>query len=179
VIVAMAGLPGTGKSTLARALAERLPALVLNKDIVRAALFPSAETEYSDAQDDLVVGILLQVAEYHFEKDASRCIILDGRTFSKKPQVDVLVRYSQFNRRVLKLIYCTCSSELARLRIQHDAASGAHPASNRGFDLYLQLQAAADPLQIPHLCVDTGQPLEACIQNCLAYLRQASETIID
>ena len=35
MIVTMAGLPGTGKSTLARILAQRLPGAVLDKDIIQ------------------------------------------------------------------------------------------------------------------------------------------------
>ena len=42
MIVIMAGLPGTGKSTLAQALAQRLPGAVLDKDAIRAALFEPA-----------------------------------------------------------------------------------------------------------------------------------------
>ncbi len=93
MIIAMAGLPGTGKSSLAAALATNLPAIVLNKDIVRAALFLPEEIEYSQRQDDLVVNILLQVAEFYFQKNPDRFIIIDGRTFSKKNQVDALVEY--------------------------------------------------------------------------------------
>jgi predicted kinase len=117
LIVAMAGLPGTGKSTLARALAEKVPAVVLDKDSARAALFPSGEIEYSARQDDFVVGILFQVAEYYFQKDPGRVVILDGRTFSKKAQVDALVRYCQEHGRELKVIYCTCSEQVARARL--------------------------------------------------------------
>lgn len=68
LIIVMAGLPGTGKSTLARLLSQRLSAVVLDKDSVRAALFSSSDIEYSDAQDDFVVGVMLQVAEYHLKK---------------------------------------------------------------------------------------------------------------
>ena len=62
MIVAMAGLPASGKSTVARLLATRLPAVLLDKDAVRGALFPSAEIDYSTAQDDLCVDVMLQVA---------------------------------------------------------------------------------------------------------------------
>jgi predicted kinase len=39
-LVIMAGLPGTGKSTISRVLAAEVGGLVLDKDNVRAALFP-------------------------------------------------------------------------------------------------------------------------------------------
>ena len=170
MIIAMAGLPGTGKSTLACALSGHLPALVLNKDTVRAALFPPPEIEYSNSQDDFVINIILQLTEYYFQKDAERCIILDGRTFSKKAHVDTLVSYSQQYHREVHFIYCTCSDEVARKRIERDLCSGNHPASDRDFALYLRLKADADSLQLPHLRVNTDQPLEDCLQQCLEYL---------
>jgi adenylylsulfate kinase-like enzyme len=45
--VIMAGLPGTGKSTLSRNLADQLNGIVLDKDLVRDALFGENWTEYS------------------------------------------------------------------------------------------------------------------------------------
>jgi len=70
MIVIMAGLPGTGKSTLARALAQRLPGTVLDKDAIRAALFQPPHVEYSLAQDDFCQEIMLQTAAYLLAKDA-------------------------------------------------------------------------------------------------------------
>ena len=40
------------RSTVARSLTERLPATVLDKDTIRAALFTPAHVEYSRVQDD-------------------------------------------------------------------------------------------------------------------------------
>jgi adenylylsulfate kinase len=86
MLIAMAGLPGTGKSTLARGLAAALPAVVLDKDPIRAALFPPAEVEYSTRQDDFCLSLMLQVAAYMVERDADRRVILDGRPFARRYQ---------------------------------------------------------------------------------------------
>src|SRR5437660_12890454 len=91
MIVIMAGLPGTGKSTLARALAQRLPGAVLDKDAIRAALFQPAHVEYSSVQDDFCQEIMLQTAAYLLAKDAELHVLLDGRTFSRRyPRESVL-----------------------------------------------------------------------------------------
>lgn len=174
MIVAMAGLPGTGKSTLARALAERLPAVILNKDTVRAALFSPEAIEYSQQQDDFVVSVLFDVAGYYFHQDPARIVFLDGRTFSKAAQAEMLASTCAERGWKLKVIHCVCDDEIARARLERDAAKGLHLAADRDFSLYLRLKAQADPLIIPHLTVDTGAPLEDCLKRSLEYLLERS-----
>ena len=86
--VLFAGLPGTGKSTLARALAERLHAAVLDKDCVRGALFPGALTDYSAEQDQLCMRAILEAAAYLTERRRVDYIFFDGRTFSTRAQIE-------------------------------------------------------------------------------------------
>src|SRR5881396_2957258 len=93
MIVIMAGLPGTGKSTLAQALAQRLPGAVLDKDEIRAALFQPAHVEYSPAQDDFCQEIMLQTAAYLLAKDAEFHVLLDGRTFSRRYQRERVIEF--------------------------------------------------------------------------------------
>ena len=62
--VILAGLPGTGKSTLARALVEQLGGVVLDKDRVREALFSAPLTDYVREQDDLCMRAIFEAAAY-------------------------------------------------------------------------------------------------------------------
>ena len=62
MIILMAGLPGTGKSTLARQLASRTSGRVLSKDEIRHTIFADHEIEYSSRQDDFCQQLRLQAA---------------------------------------------------------------------------------------------------------------------
>jgi len=169
LLIAMAGLPGSGKSTLARRLGELLPAVVLDKDIIRAALFPAREIDYSIRQDDFCVAIMLQTATYLMDK--GRTVILDGRTFTLKYQVDRLVRFSRAAGAMLEIIECVCPDEAAQQRLSGDDVLGLHIAANRDFGLYQKIKSQAVPIQVPHLQVDTSRPFDECTAACMAYLR--------
>ena len=89
--VILAGLPATGKSTLAHALAERLDAVTLDKDRIRNAIFGEALTDYTREQDDLVIQAMLEAARYLTGRKRVEFILFDGRTFSQKAQIDEVI----------------------------------------------------------------------------------------
>jgi len=86
-LVIMAGLPGSGKSALARALAAELRGVVLDKDQIRAALFPPELIEYSQQQDDFCMELLLQTAGYIARNTAVPFVFVDGRPFVLREQI--------------------------------------------------------------------------------------------
>src|SRR6266700_1890873 len=138
MLIAIAGLPGTGKSTLAQNLADACSGIVLNKDVIRAALFPSALIEYSTRQDDFCMSILFQVAAYMLRNDPHLHVMLDGRTFSRRYQVDALEQLAEELKVPLKIIECTCSDESAQRRLEDKGTMGEkHLAANRDYQLYL------------------------------------------
>lgn len=171
MIVVMAGLPGTGKSTIAGQLAATLPAAVLDKDRVREALFPAGLIEYSTRQDDFCMEIMLETAAYLLRNTSVQHIIIDGRTFSREYQV---VRVKEFAEQLgvsLEIIECVCSDDTARRRLGADAAAGKHLARNRDLDLYQAIKARFQPIPEPKLVIHTDQDLSTCVAQCLAYLR--------
>jgi len=159
----MAGLPGTGKSTLSRALAAELGGTVLDKDEIRGALFPPTDIDYSTEQDDFCMGIMLKVAGYLFRKDPypSRRIFLDGRTFSRTYQLDRATGFAEALGQPWRILECVCSQETARKRLADDPA---HPAANRGFELYLKVKTRFEEISLPKTVIDTEQPLALCVQ---------------
>src|SRR5262245_17604620 len=171
VLIAMAGLPGTGKSTLAARLAEQLGAVVLDKDRVRAALFPAVVLTYSEEQDDMTMAAVYQAAGSILLADPRRTVILDGRTFLRPGQLRPVLDLAASLGQGLRVIECHCDDAVARRRLEADLAGGRHPAGNRTLELYLAVKAAAEPLPVPHLTLDTGRtPPEECVRKCLEYL---------
>ncbi|MCU1270033.1 MAG: hypothetical protein JWN74_1327 [Acidobacteriaceae bacterium] len=167
MLILMAGLPGTGKSTLSRALAAELGGTVIDKDQVRASLFSPADIEYSTPQDDFCMAVMLKVAGYLFRKDPSRLIFLDGRTFSRTYQLKRATGFAEAIGQPWRTLECTCSENTARQRLTDDPS---HLAANRGFDLYVQIKAHFEEITLPKTVIDTDQGLETCIQIAKAAL---------
>ena len=117
MIVMMAGLPGTGKSTLARALAARLRGAVLDKDAIRAALFEPGRVEYSAAQDDFCLETMLRTAAYLLAKDAGLHVLLDGRTFSRRYQRERVTDFCRQAGTAWALMECVCAERTALERL--------------------------------------------------------------
>jgi predicted kinase len=167
--VLMAGLPGTGKSTLAEALARELNGAVLSKDAVRAALFPGPLTDYTPEQDDLCFQMVLDAAKYLALARRVEFVFLDGRTFSRRVQIDEARQAAESAASGWEILLTTCPDVIAEARLVADV--GRHPAINRNMELYRRMKAHFEPILVPHCEIDTSQPLEDCIQMGLAYLR--------
>lgn len=180
-LIALAGLPGTGKSTLARALAAALGAPVFDKDAVRTALFAPEAIEYSREQDDLCCELTYRAAAFVLTRAApatpatpAPAAILDGRTYSRRDQVEALLAFARRIGVPLLLVECVCSESTARQRLARDAAAGGHPAADRGPELHRRLAQAADPLPPPKLVIDTERlPLPEQVAAVLAALPAA------
>jgi len=167
----MAGLPGCGKTTLARELAARTSGRVLDKDEVRHALFSPDEVEYSSSQDDFCLQVMLETAEQLLRKDPERIVFLDGRPFSHRYQIDNVVNVAAALHQNWRILECVCPQELARQRIEQQSASKEHPAGNRNFQLYLEVRSRFEAITLSKTVIDTSRPLHDCVEQALAALR--------
>jgi predicted kinase len=167
--VIFAGLPGTGKSSLAKALAERLGAAILDKDRVRGALFPDALTDYSAEQDQLCMRAMLEAAAYLTERRRVKYIFFDGRTFSTQGQIeDVLLVAKQAGAR-WRILHVTCADAVAEERLARNDPS--HPAKNRDPALYRRIKQHFEPILQPRLEVDTTLGIDGELEAVEGYLK--------
>jgi predicted kinase len=171
MIVLMAGLPGTGKTTLARDLAARTAGWVLSKDEIRHAIFSAEEIEYSSQQDDFCLELMLQTAGYMLARNPSRTIFLDGRPFSRRYQIENVLAAAASLHQTWRILECVCSEETAKGRLARDATASAHVARNRNFQLYFEVKSRFEAIAHAKTVIDTDQPLEGCVQQALAALR--------
>ncbi|MGC1373523.1 MAG: AAA family ATPase [Candidatus Sulfotelmatobacter sp.] len=167
----MAGLPGTGKSTLARELALRTNGRVIGKDEIRNALFAADEIEYSTPQDDFCMQIMLQLAGFLLERVPHRTIFLDGRPFSRRYQIDNVKNAATALHQSWRIIECVCSQEVAKQRLEKQLAAASHRARNRDFQLYLEVGSRFEAIVPLKIMIDTEKPLQACVEQALAGLR--------
>ena len=169
MIVLMAGLPGSGKTTLAQELALRISGRVLNKDEVRLSLFAANEIEYSSWQDDFCLQVMLETAGYLLQRDQKRTVFLDGRPFSRCCQIENVVNAAASMRQSWRILECVCAEQVAKQRLEEQAVK--HPAANRNYQLYLEVRSRFEAITFPKTVIDTEQPLEVSVERALLALR--------
>ena len=166
--VLFAGLPGTGKSTLARAIAERLNAAILDKDRVRGALFPGGLTDYTAEQDQLCMRAILDAAAYLTDRRRADYIFFDGRTFSTQAQIGDVLLAAERARARWRIVHVTCADAVAEERLARSDPS--HPAKNRDPALYRTIKQHFEPIQQAKLEVDTTLGIDNVLKVVEAYL---------
>ena len=154
-LIVFAGLPGSGKSTLATALAADLQAVLLNKDVLRAALFAPEQVEYNSRQNDFCMDVLYQLVGYHLRHFPERTVIIDGRTYSKRYQVETLLEWVKQWGCEFYVLECQASLETLVKRVESDKES--HLAKDRTVEMVRQAYEHWEQSNYPRLIVNTDK----------------------
>jgi predicted kinase len=177
--VLVGGLPGTGKTTLARGLAVRADFAVIRSDLVRKELAERAESRA--AAPSFEAGIY---APEWTERTYAECLRrAEARLFEgERVLVDAGFRTEVSRRRFLEaaarwrvptlLLLCHVEPEVVRARLEHRRDD----ASDADWSVYLQTAARWEgpgPLTRPVIRVlDTGGSPEEALARALDTLRE-------
>ncbi|MFD7861399.1 AAA family ATPase [Streptomyces sp. NPDC059783] len=153
MLVALGGLPFTGKSTLARSLADAIPGVLLDSASVQKALFPTLDVASREVSDWLYESVL-KAASWNLDSAPGTVIVLDGRPLTRNRDALSLRRFSETLGHELYIVECVCPEDVARAR---SVAANAPSL----------LSQATDPVPEPKIVVDTWQPLEQCVSIVL------------
>jgi predicted kinase len=170
-VVVLVGLPGAGKSTLASALAGRIPdARVIDKDTVRDALF--APCDYSAAERDVSFAAMMDAARYHLGR--GRLVLFDGLTFSRRAEVEAAEGVAAEGGGFTAVVVCDVPIDLAIERCERDAVEGRHPAANRDGDLVRRVAAEMEEPPGDYLTVPMVADLDRATEDVIAYIEDCA-----
>ncbi len=155
-LVMLCGLPGTGKSTLARRLADGLPAVVVESDRVRQKLFaPPAYTGEESQRVHQVCHILIGWYLRHYYH-----VVYDATNLYKYHR-GLVYRLAARSGACLVVVEVTASDDVVRERLAprrrtHPAVRAQKDYSDADWGVYVRMRRRSEPIQHDHIVVDTS-----------------------
>ncbi len=142
-----------------------------DKDVLRAALFAPEQVEYNSRQNDFCMDVLYQLVGYHLRHFPERTVIIDGRTYSKRYQVETLLEWVKQWGCEFYVLECQASLETLVKRVESDKES--HLAKDRTVEMVRQAYQNWEKWTYPHLKVRTDQTdFDSSLQQIRHYLRR-------
>ena len=161
IVILFCGLPGVGKTTLARSVASRTGASIISSDKIRKELikYPT----YTRAEGRSIYDMLMLLTKYLTA--AGIDCILDA-TFNRERSREEVKNRLHSNNVQLYVIECTCPEEVVLKRLRNRK----NDFSDADFSIYAKMKSIYEPVQGPHLDVDTSLQCEANLQKILSYV---------
>jgi predicted kinase len=163
LVVQMHGVPGSGKSTIARAIAPSLNAVVIDKDVIKAALLRVGIAEQQAASG--AYEAYFDLASHMVRMGHS--VILDNPVFWPRVEEKWITLASEAASSLL-MIECVCGdvAELRRRLATRQALESQprEPLDLRRYDGTIEVSC-------DRLTIDTTRPIEECVAAALDYVR--------
>lgn len=181
LVLVVGGLSGTGKSSLARELAQSLGAELLRSDVIRRELFgPTTKQDEVDhgiyqpeVRRRVYQELLRQAAVWHSQRVS---VVLDA-TFSKAADLLAARALATDPHARFLAIECHCPADIARQRVVARLQAGSD-ASQANVAIYEEQRANWEPwpTQVPSCWIDTQQPVETQTQQVFKLLAHLSDS---
>lgn len=163
MIIVVCGLPGTGKTTVAKALSQRTGAILLRTDVIRKELLTN--NTYTEKERDSVYENMLIIADEKLQ-EGEDCV-LDG-TFYKKSLRDKARKIAEKNKSTFHVVECVLHEDVVKRRI----GSRRKDASGADFSIFLKLWKTFEPITEKHIVIDTSKGTKECVDKVMKELKR-------
>lgn len=183
ILIIFTGLIGTGKSTLAQAISEKLNIAILSSDIIRKELagIATAEHKYEEFEKGIysreftnkTYAEMLERAHDVLSKGSS--VILDASFQKKSDRKAVLNIANEIGIKVF-VVETICKDEdikkrlNTRIKDKEQASDGRWEIYSRQKEVFETIDEISDEF---HIIIDTTEPLEVCIKKVSERLQKA------
>ena len=151
MIVIVCGLPGVGKTTIAKNLAPLIDASILSTDKIRKELI--SNPTYQKEERALIYDVMILLAKYL--QQAGRNCILDA-TFNKEYSRNQVKNMLKVSEDQFFIVECTCPEKIIFSRLKNREKD----YSDADVSVYQKMKKIYEPVKGKHITVDTSQDSE-------------------
>jgi predicted kinase len=163
MLILITGLPGTGKSTFALALAKSMQTQYISSDQIREQLGLRGHYD-PDSKNQVYEAILTLAQEYLGNGET---VIIDSTLYLKRLRIPFAKLAKQLGV-ALEIIEVQADEAVVKERI----AQKKRRYSEADFDVYLKIKNIYEPVTGPHLVIEsTAVPLSELVEKAISYLQ--------
>jgi predicted kinase len=148
LIVIVCGLPGTGKTTIAKDLAPIINAVVLSSDKIRKELI--SKPIYTRQERKLVYNVLLLVAKY-LHNEGINCI-LDATFNTERSRREVREKLKLSSDQI-SIVECVCPENIIISRLKNRKNN----YSDADISVYRKMKQIYEPVKGKHIIINTAK----------------------
>jgi len=165
LLIIITGLPGVGKTTLAKSLAPLVNGQVLSTDKIRKELF--SNPTYSQLEQREVFDAMISAAK-NLTSSGTNCIL--DATFNREQSRTEVKNKLGLTDDQFHVIECICQEEVAISRLE----SRKNDYSDATVEVYQKMKIIREPVKAEHLTLNTIIPPDENARKAMDYISKRS-----
>ena len=165
-LIAISGLPGTGKSYFCGKLGERLLFLILESDALRKTLF--SPPSYRQEESMRLFRAIHVLMERLLRRGVS--VILDATNLSERYRERLYNIADRLNAKLI-LVRVEAPPELVRERLKARVAN-PEAASGADWEVYEKMKSSVEKISRQHYVVDTSRDITPVLSKIVRQVRK-------